>query len=70
MNRKEGIDLLTKILSDFDLDHENGYTYRHQAKYVMEQMMEAGFKPPYNAKGLSSYDIAMGSDVNKWEDDE
>lgn len=34
---------------------------------ILDMQEKAGMKPPYNPEGLTNYDIAMGSNVNKWE---
>ena len=49
----------------------NEYIEDYGSNYVIDKMLQRmenkGMLPPYNNSGLSNYDIAMGSNINKWE---
>ena len=68
MKRSEMIDLLDKYFSDqlgFVSSVKKGGV-RHISEDVLKLVEKAGMEPP-QLPNVSSYDLAMGGNYNKWE---
>lgn len=69
MKRSQMLDIIEAELYIYSDEYDQG-VHRSVARMILRTIEDYGMLPPYNDEGLSSYDIAMGSNVNKWEDEE
>lgn len=58
-------DMVTRIGKFLTSVPEEANIY-HRADMLLSFIERLGMLPPHNQEGLTSYDIAMGSDTNKW----
>ena len=59
-------DKMVEKMAMFNKTMPENSSEHHRMDMLLSYMEMLGMKPPHNQEGMTSFDIAMGNDTNKW----